>query len=162
MCCWLYLNIISYLESINHFFQVLTLDYIIVSVSRIVIYLLRLTTERLMWTEKRRSPPLFSMVLVKRIAPRLKEKKHRKNLSYCTPCKLGVLAHILLFSSFSNPFPNKSVQHVFHYVVIKIRQLFLRSAACLTSTLLESGMDANDCSRVQQLNVPSEARSSSR
>jgi hypothetical protein len=29
-----------------------------------------------------------------------------------------------------------SVQHVFHHVVIKIRQLFLWPAACLTSTLL--------------------------
>jgi hypothetical protein len=48
----------------------------------------------------------------------------------------------------------------FHHVVIKIRHLFLRMAACLTSTLLETGVDANDCkcSRDQQLNVPSEAR----
>jgi hypothetical protein len=34
-----------------------------------------------------------------------------------------------------------SVQHVFHHVVIKIRQLFLRPAACLTSTLLETGIN---------------------
>jgi hypothetical protein len=49
-----------------------------------------------------------------------------------------------------------SVQHV----VIKIRHLFLRSAACMTSTFLETGVDTNDCkcSRDQQLNVPSEAR----
>jgi hypothetical protein len=33
-----------------------------------------------------------------------------------------------------------SVQHVFHHVVIKVRQLFLRPAACLTSTLLETGV----------------------
>jgi hypothetical protein len=48
--------------------------------------------------------------------------------------------------------------------VIKIRHLFLRLAACLTSNLLETGMDAIDCkySRDQQLNVPSEARRSSR
>jgi hypothetical protein len=53
-----------------------------------------------------------------------------------------------------------SVQHVFHDVVIKIRQLFLQPAACLTSTLLETGVGANDCkrSRDQRLNVPSEAR----
>jgi hypothetical protein len=38
-----------------------------------------------------------------------------------------------------------SVQHVFHHVVIKIRQLFLRPAACLTSILLETGVGANDC-----------------
>jgi hypothetical protein len=31
----------------------------------------------------------------------------------------------------------------FHNVVIKIRQLFLRPAVCLTSTLLESGATAN-------------------
>jgi hypothetical protein len=44
--------------------------------------------------------------------------------------------------------------------VIKIRQLFLRPSACLT-TLLETGVGANDCkcSRDQQLNLPSEARS---
>jgi hypothetical protein len=50
----------------------------------------------------------------------------------------------------------------FHYVVIKIRHLFLRPAACLTSTLLETGVGANDCKcgRDQQLNVPSEVRSS--
>jgi hypothetical protein len=41
----------------------------------------------------------------------------------------------------------------FHHVVIKIRQLFLRPAACLTSTLFETGVGANDCncSRDQQL-----------
>jgi hypothetical protein len=38
-----------------------------------------------------------------------------------------------------------SVQHVFHHVVIKIRQLFLRRAACMTSTLHETGVGANDC-----------------
>jgi hypothetical protein len=50
----------------------------------------------------------------------------------------------------------------FHHVVIKIRYLFLRPAACMTSTLLETGVGANDCkcSRDQQLNVPSEARRS--
>jgi hypothetical protein len=43
----------------------------------------------------------------------------------------------------------------FHHVVIKIRRLFLRPTACLTSTLLETGVDANDCkcNRDQQLNV---------
>jgi hypothetical protein len=54
----------------------------------------------------------------------------------------------------------KSVQYVFHHVVIKIRQLFLRPAACLTSTLLETGVSANDCkcSRNQRLNVLFEVR----
>jgi hypothetical protein len=49
--------------------------------------------------------------------------------------------------------------HDFHDVVIKIRQLFLRPAACLTSTLLETGVGANDCkcSQDQRLNVPSKA-----
>jgi hypothetical protein len=48
-----------------------------------------------------------------------------------------------------------SVQHVFHHVVIKIRQLFLRPATCLMSTLLETGVGANDykCNRDQRLNV---------
>jgi hypothetical protein len=31
----------------------------------------------------------------------------------------------------------------FHHVMIKIRQLFLRPAACLTSTLLETGVATN-------------------
>jgi hypothetical protein len=54
---------------------------------------------------------------------------------------------------------SESVQYVFHHVVIKIRQLFLRPAACLTLTLLQTGVGANDCkcSRYQRLNVPSEA-----
>jgi hypothetical protein len=45
----------------------------------------------------------------------------------------------------------------FHHVVIKIRQLFLRPAACLTSTLLETGVGAYDCkcSRDLRLNMPS-------
>jgi hypothetical protein len=57
-----------------------------------------------------------------------------------------------------------SVQHIFHHVVIKIRKLFLRQAACLTSTVLENGVGANDrkCNRDQRLNVPSKARRSSR
>jgi hypothetical protein len=44
--------------------------------------------------------------------------------------------------------------------VIKIQQLFLRPAACLTPTLLESRVGTNDCkcSRDQRLNVPSVAR----
>jgi hypothetical protein len=52
----------------------------------------------------------------------------------------------------------------FHHVVIKIRQLFLRPAVCLTSTLLETGVGANDCkfNRDQRLNMPSKARRSSR
>jgi hypothetical protein len=47
----------------------------------------------------------------------------------------------------------------FHHVT-KIRQLFLRPAACLMSTL-ETGVGANNCkcSRDQQLNVPFESRS---
>jgi hypothetical protein len=52
-----------------------------------------------------------------------------------------------------------------HHVVIKIRQLFLRQAYlfCLTSTLLETRMGANDCkSRHQQFNVLFEAWRSSR
>jgi hypothetical protein len=41
--------------------------------------------------------------------------------------------------------------------------IFLRPAACLTSTLLETGVGANDCkcNWDQRLNVPSEARRSS-
>jgi hypothetical protein len=52
----------------------------------------------------------------------------------------------------------------FHHVVTKIWQLFLRPAACLTSTLLETGTSVNDCKRSQdqRFNVPSEARRSSR
>jgi hypothetical protein len=51
----------------------------------------------------------------------------------------------------------RSVQHVFHHVV-KTWQLFLRPAACLTSTLLETEVGADcKCSRDQQVNVSSEA-----
>jgi hypothetical protein len=49
----------------------------------------------------------------------------------------------------------------FHHVVIKIRHLFLRPAACLTSTLLEIGVNANGCKCGQQLNVPFKAWRSS-
>jgi hypothetical protein len=54
--------------------------------------------------------------------------------------------------------------YVIHRVVIKIRQLFLRPATSMTSTLLKSGVGANDCkcSWDQQLNVLSEARRSSK
>jgi hypothetical protein len=67
----------------------------------------------------------------------------------------------LAVSSSSCPFPTlRSVQHVFHHVVIKIRQLYLRPAACLTLTLLETGVDANNCicSQDQRFNMPSESR----
>jgi hypothetical protein len=65
-------------------------------------------------------------------------------------------SHFLLLSQVG------SVQHVFHHVVIKIRQFFLRLAACLTSTLFETKVGGNDCkcSRDQHLNVSSETRSS--
>jgi hypothetical protein len=62
----------------------------------------------------------------------LKKTDYRKNSKECS----------------SYPFPPRqveSVQRVFHHVMIKIRKLFLRSAACLTSTLLETGVGANDC-----------------
>jgi hypothetical protein len=47
-----------------------------------------------------------------------------------------------------------SVQYVFHHVVIKTRQLFLRPTAA-PSTLLETGLGAHNCKYYQQLNVPS-------
>jgi hypothetical protein len=52
----------------------------------------------------------------------------------------------------------------FHHVVLKIRQLFLRPAACLTSTLPETiaGDDDCKCSQDQRLNVPSESWRSSK
>jgi hypothetical protein len=42
----------------------------------------------------------------------------------------------------------------------KIQQLFERPFACLTSTLLETGVSANNCkcSQDQQFNMPSEER----
>jgi hypothetical protein len=50
----------------------------------------------------------------------------------------------------------KHVVHVFH----KDSAIIFTTAACLTSTLLKTGVGANDskCSRDQRLNVPSEAR----
>jgi hypothetical protein len=73
-------------------------------------------------------------------------------------------------SSSSYPYTTKwdptyqLAQHVFNHVVLKIRQLILRPAAYLTSTRLETGVDANDCkcSRDQRLKVTSDARRSSR
>jgi hypothetical protein len=66
--------------------------------------------------------------------------------------KSGCLGTIITLrvSSFPYPYPYPlSLSGVsttcFHYVVIKFRQLFLRPAACLTSTLLETGVDTNDC-----------------
>jgi hypothetical protein len=41
----------------------------------------------------------------------------------------------------------------FYHVVIKIRQLFVRPAACLTSTLLETGVGANDCKSTEELEI---------
>jgi hypothetical protein len=66
-------------------------------------------------------------------------------------------------NSSSYPYPTKWGRYniIFNHVVIKIRQLFIRPAAYLTSTPLETGVDANDCKcRGQRLNVSSEARRS--
>jgi hypothetical protein len=41
-------------------------------------------------------------------------------------------------------FPN-ATRDSYHYVVIKIRQLFLRPAACRTSILFETEVATNDC-----------------
>jgi hypothetical protein len=78
----------------------------------------------------------------------------------CTGAK-NIQCHIFLCLLLPTFIPLSGVvQHVFHHVVIKIQQLFLRPAGCMTSTLLETGAGANDCkySWDQQLNVPSEAR----
>jgi hypothetical protein len=68
-------------------------------------------------------------------------------------------------SSSSYPYPTKWRQYnMFSICYDKDSAfIFLRPAACLTSTL-ETGVDANDCkcSRDQHLNVPSEARRSSK
>jgi hypothetical protein len=56
-----------------------------------------------------------------------------------------------IFSLFPTLIPISGVvQHVFHHVVIKIRQLFLRLAACLTSiflgsTLLKTSVGDHNC-----------------
>jgi hypothetical protein len=51
---------------------------------------------------------------------------------------------VVIVSCSSYRYPTKWGRYVFHHVVIKIRQLFLRPAACLTPTLLETGVGAND------------------
>jgi hypothetical protein len=60
-------------------------------------------------------------------------------------CNLHISSSCITLS-FSYPYPTKWGRLVrttcFHHVVIKIRHLFLRPAACLTSTLLETGVDA--------------------
>jgi hypothetical protein len=69
-------------------------------------------------------------------------------LQYCAPSPfvshiLSLLFH-LKYNPFSYPYPTKwgrrSVQHIYDYFMIKIRQLFLRPAACLTSNLIETGV----------------------
>jgi hypothetical protein len=65
----------------------------------------------------------------------------------------GRLAPAPLF--FFLPFSHSKYNVFSHPVVITIRQLFLRPAACLTSTLLETRVGADDCkcSRDQRLDV---------
>jgi hypothetical protein len=69
-----------------------------------------------------------------------------------------------LWSIFLTLIPLSGVGTCFSSCCDKDSATFLRPAACLTSTLLETGVDANDCkcSRDQQLNVPSKAQRSSR
>jgi hypothetical protein len=81
----------------------------------------------------------------------------------------GKPIYIYIFPmSSSYPYPTKwgryNMFFFSHHIVIKIRQLFLQPAASLTSTILETGAGANDCkcNQDQRLNVPSEARRSSR
>jgi hypothetical protein len=66
-------------------------------------------------------------------------------------CHTLTFQYLLLFPTL---IPLSEVGTVFHHVVIKTRQLFL-PAACLTSTLLETGVGANDCkcNRDQRPNV---------
>jgi hypothetical protein len=61
-------------------------------------------------------------------------------MTYCSDSQSNVNE-----PSSSYPYPTKWEQHVFHHVVIKIWQLFLRLVAYLMSTLLETGVGANDC-----------------
>jgi hypothetical protein len=77
-------------------------------------------------------------------------------LSYYVFLSLSLFATLTLLSEVSTT--------CFYHVVIKIWQLFLRPAACLTLTLLETGVGANDrkCNRDQRLNVASETRRSSK
>jgi hypothetical protein len=77
-----------------------------------------------------------------------------------TPHETIYLSKYINMSSSSYLYPTKWGRYnLFSSCCDKIRQLFLRPAACLTSTLLETGVDANDFkfSRDQQLNVPSKA-----
>jgi hypothetical protein len=69
------------------------------------------------------------------------------------------------FFPFSYSYPTKWGRYnIFLSCCDKDSAFFLRPAACLTSTLLETGVDANDCkyNRDQELNVLSEVRKSSR
>jgi hypothetical protein len=60
--------------------------------------------------------------------------------------KMRVYKNMYASKSFSYLYPTKKGRHnMFHHVVIKIRHLFLRPAAYLTSTHLETGVDASDC-----------------
>jgi hypothetical protein len=52
------------------------------------------------------------------------------------------------------PHYERTEQYVFQHVVIKIRQLFLRLAACLTSTFLGNGVVVNDAAAANDLCFP--------
>jgi hypothetical protein len=61
---------------------------------------------------------------------------------------------ILCIISFSYPYPTKwGWYNIFFHLVIKIRQLFLRPAAFLTSTLFETRLGANDCKCSQDISL---------
>jgi hypothetical protein len=64
----------------------------------------------------------------------------RKGTIFCSvpDTRLIIVIYIFLFFFLLLCHQVGLAQHVFHHVVI--RQLFLRAAACLTSTLLETGV----------------------
>jgi CRISPR-associated Cas5-like protein len=100
----------------------------------------------------------------------LARDKGRKKIQFDNFChgyfRDQIKLHTLLFSwtlkaiedsSSSYPFPTLSGVGTtcFSLCCDTIRQLFLRPAACLTSTLFETGVDVNDCkcSRDQRLSL---------
>jgi hypothetical protein len=58
---------------------------------------------------------------------------------------LGYSLTYYSFFSYPNPAKWGWYNMLLYHVVIKIRQLFLQPAAFFTSTLLETGVGANDC-----------------
>jgi hypothetical protein len=91
--------------------------------------------ERLLWGFKIIQSPLLVRYVNSKYSRNFVST--RKLLSVVAMSAIFINSQVFITFFFFLPLSHKvgSVQHVFHHIVIKIRQLFLRPAVCLTSTL---------------------------